>query len=169
MMNLRWVLKGALSVRASSALVLLGLFLFAPAAAQAQQDQGRYVTETAERLRREIAQGNRDGYVLYNNYFSAGGGWLLQGQNNWVNLFTIELEAGRSYRLIAAGDGDAQDVDLEVRDLDGRRYAIDDSTDPDAVINFTPETTRRYQIRVRLYSSRQNLPCFCMAIVMVRR
>ena len=46
----------------------------------AQQGQGQYVTEAAARLSKLIAAANKDGYILQDNNFSIGGGWLKQSQ-----------------------------------------------------------------------------------------
>lgn len=134
--------------------------------ATAQQGQGSYVTEAADRLSKLITQSNQAGYRLSDNNFSIGGGWLRQSQTNWVPLFTVTLNQGRQYRLLAAGDHDARDVDLQVVDENNRVVAEDASTDPAAAIDFRPGSTQRYLIRVRLYASDKNVPCVCLGIVM---
>src|SRR5262245_50727275 len=75
--------------------------------------QGKFVEQSTARLVPLIDKGNRDGYSLHDNTFSAGGGWLKQS-TTWVDLYTVTLEKGRHYRFVAAGDNDARDVDLEV-------------------------------------------------------
>jgi len=150
-------------------LLITLLALLAPgheATAQQGQGQGQYLTEAAARLSKLIARANQDGFTLTDNNFSIGGGWLKQSQTNWVPLYTLTLQAGKKYRFIASGDADARDVDLEVQDLNGKRFAADEGTEPDAVVNFTPTVTQKYLVRVRLYDSDKQLPCVCIAVVL---
>lgn len=172
MKNLAWRMSGTRGRFALGAVAMFSMALLLPGrTAQAQQGagQGQYLTEASARLGKLIGRANQDGYIFYDNQFSVGGGWLKQGENNWVNLYTVTLQAGKRYRLMAAGDADARDVDLEIKDLKGRQHAIDQDTASEAVINFTPDTTQKYLIRVRLYASDRNQPCMCLAIVMVQK
>lgn len=134
--------------------------------ATAQQGQGQYLTEAAARLGKLIAQANRDGYEFQDNNFSIGGGWLKQSTENWVALYTLTLQGNKKYRFLAAGDADARDVDLDIQDLKGKTLKADVGTEPEAVVNFTPNVTGKYLVRVRLYASEKNLPCLCLAVVM---
>jgi hypothetical protein len=99
--------------------------------ASAQDGQGAYVTQSTARLTKLIDAGNKDGYTLQNNTFSAGGGWLKQSTTDWVPLFYVNLQAGKKYRFLAAGDNDAKDVDLEVQDAAGKQVAVDALSDPE--------------------------------------
>ena len=149
-------------------LVVLSLIAVAPGqTALAQQpNQGKYLTEASTRLSKLIAQAHKDGFILQDNNFSIGGGWIKQSQDTWVPLFKVTLEAGKKYRFLAAGDFDAKDVDLDVQDSNGKRVAIDDGTEPEAIVDFTPRVAGEYSVRVRLYDSDKNLPCLCLAIVL---
>jgi hypothetical protein len=109
-----------------------------------------------------------DGFKLVVDRFSIGGGWLKQGASNWVSLYTLNMAAGKTYRVIAAGDADAKDVDVEIQDASGKVLKADTGSDPEAIVNFAPSTTGKYLIRVRLYASRENVPCVCLAIVMAK-
>lgn len=133
----------------------------------AQEGQGRYVTEAAARLVKLIDAANGEGYKLHDNVFSIGGGWLKQSESTWVALFTVELQANKQYRFLAAGDGDAKDVDLEVQ-FDGKTVASDTKTDPTAVVNFTPGAAGKHLVRLRLYASDNNDPCVCLGIVLAK-
>jgi hypothetical protein len=148
-------------------LVVSALAVVAPGNSTAQQrGQGQYVTEAADRLSKQIEKANKDGYAFQDNNFSIGGGWLKQSTQNWVPLYTLNLKAGKKYRFIAAGDADAQDVDLEIKDGNGKTLKADVSTDPVAVVDYSPETTGKYLVRVRLYKSDGSAPCLCLAVVM---
>ena len=85
--------------------VFLACVVLTPASnrATAQEGQGKYLTEASAALIKLVNASNKQGYKLPDNAFSVGGGWLKQGANNWVGLFTVELQAGRQYRFLAAG------------------------------------------------------------------
>ena len=129
--------------------------------------QGKYVNSASARLTRLVDAANKDGYKLSNNSFSIGGGWLKQN-TDWTPLYTIELQAGKEYRFVAVGDMDARDVDLQVRDANGNTVASDTSTAPEAIVTYTPTKSGRYMVRLRLFASRDNVPCVCMAITLTR-
>jgi hypothetical protein len=149
-------------------LVVSALVVAAPGNGTAQQViQGQYVTEAAARLSKQVEKANKDGYEFQKNSFSIGGGWLKQSTQNWVPLYTLNLQAGKKYRFIAAGDADAQDVDLEIKDSNGKTLKADVSTDPIAVVDFSPENTGKYLVRVRLYKSDRSVDCLCLAVAMV--
>ena len=137
--------------------------------AEAQEGQAKFVTEASIRLTRLVATSNKDGYTLQDNSFSIGGGWLKQSKEKWVPLYSLKLVEGKKYLLIAAGDEDAKDVDLEIVDADGKRVALDDKTDPEAVVDFVPKASGTYQVRIRLYESMNNVPCVCLSVVLTRK
>ncbi len=86
----------------------------------------------------------------------------------WVPIFTVQLTAGRSYILLAAGDNDTKDLDLDIQDSSGRVLAADTETSPVANVPFEPKVSGRYTVRLRLYDSRNSVPCYCFANVMVK-
>jgi len=131
----------------------------------AAQGQGKFVTQATQRLAKLIGEANNDGFKLANNKFSMGGGWIRKS-TDWTNLYTIPMERGKSYRILAAGDDDARDVDVQVLDQGGKVLESDTKRDPEAVVNFRPDASARYLIRVRLFASREDAPCVCLAIVM---
>jgi hypothetical protein len=96
--------------------------------------------------------------ILDDNSFSIGGGWLAQSTTKWVSLYTVTLQSGKSYRFLAVGDADAKDVDLEVLDATGESVASDTATAPEASVDFRPETTQQYKVRVRLYARARTCP-----------
>ena len=142
MKHLGWSLAGMRGRLALGTVLLFAVAALVPGETADAQGQGKYLTEAAARLGKLIGQANKDGYVFYDNQFSVGGGWLKQNSDGWVPLYTVTLQAGKRYRLIAAGDFDAKDVDLDVRDLNGKVYAVDDGVAPGAVVAFSPDTTQ---------------------------
>jgi len=149
---------------------LMGLLALRGASDNAYAQQGKYYTQAASRLAMLIDKANGDGYRLATNKFSSGGGWLNQG-TEWVSLFTINLEAGKKYRFLAAGDEDARDVDLRVMDPAKTEVAKDVATDKTAEVDYTPKTSLRYLVQVRVYDSRAGkkgkVPSYTLATVMV--
>jgi hypothetical protein len=137
--------------------------------ADAQQNQGVFVAQASARLTELVNAANKAGYALEDDSFSVGGGWVKQSTKNWVPLFTVQLTAGKEYRFLAAGDNDALDVDLEIRDADGKTVAVDETVKPEADVTFRPAKTGKYTVRVRLYESRNDLPCMCLAIMLAKQ
>ena len=157
----------SLRKRLGLAFVVLALFGF-PGRIAAQEGEGRFITEASVRLTRLVATANKQGYGLQENAFSTGGAWVKQSKDNWVVLYTVKLEEGKKYRFLAAGDEDAKDVDLQVLDADGKVVAQDVKSDPEAVVDFTAAATGSYVVRIRLFDSENNVPCFCLALVMTK-
>jgi len=136
---------------------------------RAVAQQGAYVTQAAGRLTKLVDKSNQQGFVLQNNSFSIGGGWLKQSEKIWVPIYSIKLEAGKTYRFLAAGDNDARDVDLDVQDAAGNTVAKDEDTAAEAAVEFTVTTTGVYRVRLRLYAAENNVDCVCLGIVMVKK
>jgi hypothetical protein len=132
-------------------------------------NQGKYITQASANLIGLVGKANDDGFVLAANQLSIGGGWVKQGADSWVTLYSVQLEGGRLYRVLAAGDNDARDVDVEVTNPKGNIVARDDSTDPKATVNYRPPVSGRYTVRVRLFAARGDDPCVVLGIVMIKR
>jgi hypothetical protein len=136
--------------------------------ASAQQGQGKYITEASAALIKLIDVSNTQGFVLENDLFSLGGGWLRQSQANWIPLYNINLQGGKQYRFLAAGDADTIDLDIQVLDAAGRVVAEDVGTESNAIVAFNPRVDGKYTVRLRLYASKNNLPCMTLAVVMAK-
>ena len=50
------------------------------------------------------------------------------------------------------------------QDASGKVVARDVKVDPEAVVDFTPSASGRYTVRIRLFDSDNNVPCFCVAV-----
>ncbi|MCS7044959.1 MAG: pre-peptidase C-terminal domain-containing protein, partial [Gemmataceae bacterium] len=144
----RWSARGP--VLAALAMAWLASPLAAQRAAAQNVEQGKYLTEASAALIKLVNASNKQGFKLPDNTFSVGGGWINQSQTNWVALFTVELQAGKTYRFLAAGDADAKDVDLQVLDAAGKTVANDSGTEADAIVDYRPTATGRYTVRIRL-------------------
>ncbi len=67
--------------------------------------------------------------------------------------FELQLTDSTRYVIIAAGDEDANDVDLRIMDNKGRVITEDTSTDPDAIIEFRSGRGGTHTVEVELYSA----------------
>jgi hypothetical protein len=157
--------------RPAGAIAVLAILtaLVLPGAAAAQNErQGPFIVQAAQRLQKLTDQANAAGFKLDDNKFSMGGGWYNQS-DKWMNVFNLTLKAGRTYRVIVAGDGDARDVDVALVEMKtGKVVAVDMKNDPEAMVELTPAATQKYIVRIRLFDSRENVPCVCLAVVMVK-
>jgi hypothetical protein len=130
------------------------------------QAQGKkttpFIVDSFERATDLADKADRAGYGLAAG-ISVMGCWLDEGKDIF---FTRQLIGGLTYRFIASGDRDAQDVDIEVRDANGKSVASDFRLDRDGDLIFTPTVTANYSIRMVLTRSRNRLPCVCTAVVM---
>jgi hypothetical protein len=135
---------------------------------QANAQGNTYLNQAAKRLSKRIDKANSEVYVLVSNQLSFGGGWLKQSKE-WTSLFTITLEAGKDYRFVVEGDDDARDIDLQLMDPAGKVVAIDVRLPPTSEVNYRPAKTLPYVVRVRLYASRNNLPCMVLATALVKK
>ncbi len=127
-----------------------------PAAAQEEWVPGKFMTQAigemldaADLLNRKIGYGYADGACM--------AGVLLYPKKTYA--MNRRFEKGVEYAIVAGGDEDASDVDVEILDERGNVVAKDDREDRMAVIEWTPETTGTYVIRVKLFDA--ELESFC--------
>ncbi len=133
-----------------------------------QNGQTKYVQEAAARLAPLVDKAAQQNYRFQKNAFSFGGALIDKNADRWVPVYTVQLTEGRSYVFLAAGDDDTRDLDLDIQDSSGRTLAADVETTAVAFVSFTPRTTGRYTVRLRLYDSRDGVPCYCLSAVMAK-
>jgi hypothetical protein len=137
-----------------------------PVAAQPGPD--RRFTEAAARLAKLVHQADQQGFKYLDEGVSLGGALLKPGKE-YVNLFTVQLEAGERYLVLAVGNGDATDVDVQLVDEKGKTVSSVNLLPSHDEILLTPKKSQKYQVRVRLYHSHQEAACVCLAAVLVKR
>lgn len=133
-----------------------------------QPKQGPYFVQASAPLVALMKKAVKDGFSLPETSTSLAGGWLKQTTTEWERVITVDLVAGKSYRLLGAGDGDAKNINLQLLDGDAKVVAQDVGSNPEAVVDFTPTRTGRYSVRLRLYASTMNLPCASMGVLLER-
>jgi hypothetical protein len=115
------------------------------------------VTDNADIVKRVVGYGYADGVCVL-------AAWVDQGDSV---SFIRPLSGGVSYTFLAAGDKDAQVVNLEI--LDERSTNVlksDGKKQADAVLEFTPAANANYTLRLSLSQSRKNYPCICVATIL---
>lgn len=63
----------------------------------------------------------------------------------------FKLTKGQKYGFVAVGDDNANDIDLQLLDRNGKVLAEDNDADESAVINFSPRQSGIYYLRVIMY------------------
>lgn len=151
-------------------LVLLGLAAGPSNRASAQtleRATAKYSMQAMANLDALIKVENRLGYYFARNSLVLGGTWMDKS-NKYTGVLSFTTEPGRTYVIVAAGDNDARDLDLRITDRQGNVIKQDGATDATARVQFTLRNAREIVIQVRLYDSRDSLPCFC-AFAMLER
>ena len=59
------------------------------------------------------------------------------------------------------------DIDLEILDANTQKRVAYPPHE-EAIVDFAPKATQPYRVRVRLFASRNHVPCVCLAIVLVK-
>jgi hypothetical protein len=89
----------------------------------------------------------------------------------WVDCrddvqFWLSLRKDDNYMLVAGGDNDCQDVQIDVLDENGKQVAGEKRVAPDASVTFAPPADGWYLMKLSLMRSRNNLPCVCVACIL---
>ena len=89
---------------------------------------------------------------------------MPRGNNNqnapWVSvLVASSLNPNNMYRIVAAGDNGAKDLDIRVLDPQGNVVAEDNLTTAVPEVTFRPSREQDYTIQLRLYNSTNNSVC----------
>ncbi|MCB9746073.1 MAG: PPC domain-containing protein [Alphaproteobacteria bacterium] len=98
-------------------------------------------SEAEECLRNRIWEGYEQGWAVR----TATSTKLGVGE---YRVYSVTLQAGAAYRLLACADAGATDVDIVLHDVDGNVLAQDDSTDRQPTVDYTPRSTGTYYVAV---------------------
>jgi len=144
---------------------LLGIALLAGVAPRAQAQgkaTGQFMDQAVVRVT-DLAASPKYAKYGYSDGISILGGWMNQGGKL---SFTMDLNGGTDYLLLAGGDKDAEDVDLEILDATGAVVASDTAVSPEAIVPFTPRRNGRFTLRMTLFQSKNKFPCVCAMTVL---
>jgi len=125
-------------------LLAAGLFLSASAASVQAQS---YAQTVWNQLQAVYGAVNQNDYRLQN---------YIVGRldDSATDSWTFHLSAGTSYMIIGVCDEDCADIDMVVRDENGRVVAEDSADDDVPVVQFTPTSSGRFSIRTTMYDCR---------------
>lgn len=73
--------------------------------------------------------------------------------------FTLLLNADQEYQFVAVCDQDCNDVDLILKDENGKEVVSDIALDDVPVISFTPPTQAKYKVIVKMHDCAD--PSYC--------
>lgn len=115
--------------------MLLGLL----AGAASADDDTVYIREcVTAAVEQAKAAGSYTGYGAATNSFSLMGGWLSTGE---TLQYQMEVEEGKGYLFVGAGDRDIKDLDLSVTDGDATVEDTEDDNTPFVHIEAKAATT----------------------------
>lgn len=125
----------------------------------AQQAYEERVTEQPEPAGRAAV--GRDGVAVLDAQEAIGQealakeGYMPSGQNMFGQLgesqsvqATWKLERGRHYYVIGICDDDCEDLDLAIRDEDGRKVAADSDNDDVPIVTFRAPYSGKYTVQL---------------------
>ncbi|MBL7798360.1 MAG: PPC domain-containing protein [Saprospiraceae bacterium] len=133
--------------------LLLVLLTLQTLSAQAQRECGppKYMRQS---LANVIVKGillNGLSEMGYNKDVSIMGTYMPEGEQVG---FTTTLNAGTLYAFVGGGDDDVTDLDIYLYNERGTEVARDAKADNSPIVTYTPTTTGRYTVRVKMYSTR---------------
>ncbi len=129
---------------------LLGACLLAPAPLASQT---QWETQVLEQIRTAGNLFSADGYQLHGD---AHTGTL---DNSASDDFSIFLEAGKTYALVAVCDVDCSDIDLSIADQTGEVVDSDYLDDDVPIVEVTPPRSGRYSVHIYMASCSAE-PCY---------
>lgn len=144
-------------------LAALVLLLASAAAAQGPVEYMDQALENALAKMKAIQDIDRVGFTR--NHFGLLGGLFEKGQSMTQE---ITLSEGIQYVFLAGGDPDVVDMNIYLRDTSGAVIAKDDEPDVNPIVVYTPTTTGRYRIELKLENSQQNRDAFCVLLILKR-
>lgn len=129
--------------------------------------QGRtsanYLTQAFIRVTDSAAGAAKLGNFGYQEGISILGAWVNAGDDC---KFSIYFAKDVNYMIVAGGDNDAQNVNVEIINEAGRVVATEDREAPDAMVTFLPTEGAYYTLRLILAKAQKNVPCVCVVCVL---
>jgi hypothetical protein len=135
---------------ASSVALTLGLIAFGSDTLHAQS----YAQQVWDQLQihyKTIAKNSSDWFLR--NYV------MGKLKNDATDSWTFYFDEDKESILTAACDNDCSDVDLTVKDSDGKTVAHDTQSDDTPVVRFQPKSSGRYTIDIQMVKCKDE-PCY---------
>ena len=131
---------------------------FSPASVRAQDEwvPGKFMIQAigemldaADLLNRKMSYGYAEGVSM--------AGVLLQPKTEYA--LTRRFEQGVAYAIVAGGDEDVKDLDVEILAENGTVVMSDEREDRMGVIEWSPAETGDYDIRIKLFDAQRESFC----------
>jgi len=81
--------------------------------------------------------------------------------------FNVELDGGKTYKIISKADSDCKDLDMIIYDENGNEVAKDILDDDTPIINIIPATTAQFSVKVIMRSCTSD-PCYYGILILGR-
>lgn len=123
-----------------------------------------YREQALNKLSDLIAAGQLRGYRLTSTRVT--GTVLKKDKVYYMPLTDVQLRSDRQYLVVAAGDNDTLDLDAKIWNAAGDVVAVDAKIDPTAQVELPTGVQGTHSIYLRLYDSRNDLPCACAVAIL---
>lgn len=156
-MHRKWLLS--IIVVAGMALSLMWVANRAPAQ-NFDTDTAKYMMQAMVNLDVMVKAENKRGYQFARNSLVIGGVWMDKDRK-YSTVLRFNAQPRKEYVIVTAGDNDTIDLDLQVMDENDNQIVADGRTNPTARVLFTVTRPREVFVRLRLYDSKEGVPCVC--------
>jgi len=110
----------------------------------------------------KVRAADKNGNIgFYTGGWCTFGAFLRSGQS--ISM-TTQLDKGKGYVFVAAGDDNASDVDVEVQSESGIRLASDTDSDKAAVAGLIAERSGEHRVKTTMYRAKGE--SFCVLIML---
>lgn len=144
-------------------MVLVAFLGMASSACAQGQTSATYLKQAFIRVTDSASGAAKLGNFGYDDGISILGAWV--DSRDSVNYY-VPLTKGVNYMIVAGGDNDSQNVNLEIQDADSKVVASENRVAADAMLNFAAPSTGWFTLKLTLAKARDNLPCVCVACVL---
>jgi hypothetical protein len=141
-----------MSRRSAGAVLILtlGTLILAPGSLHAQS-YAQQVWDQLQNHYKTIAKNSTDWYLR--NYV------MGKLKNDATDSWTFYFDSDNESILTAACDNDCSDLDMTIKDSDGKEVARDTQNDDTPVVRFQPKSSGRYTIDIQMIKCKDD-PCY---------
>jgi hypothetical protein len=145
-------------------LCLILTLLLAPAAGQSKDwIPGKRMDKAVDRIlgKARLFASKQKLFFAYHTCIIAG---FLEKEGSMG--YTRNFEKGKIYYLLAGGDDNAYDLDIEIYDKNDKQVAADNENDNSPVLKFEPPETGEYRMKIILHDADKRTGSFCCLVVL---